>query len=408
MKFILLIVFGIFCLSSNLNAQGIEFMHNLDEAFTKAKEEDKMVFIDFYTSWCGPCKKLSKDVFTTKEAGDFFNKNFINCKIQCDDKGIGEELAKKYNIAAYPTLMFLNKNGELVQSMAGAPGVNGLIGVANIALNPERNLLSITRVWDEGNREEEFVRKYFGSLKGARQGHKANKDFIEYFNALSDDNKTSKKIFELIQLVGAAPFSPVFTFIEDNKSEYYITVNKEEIDKFISDGYLWHLKQMAGYAPKEEYEAAMLKFKAKQYSYYNEYAMFYSIFSLQESTGKIDVEEYQKIGTKFLDKYGENNDAYTISLSSLLGNLTSGHNKGAAGIKWMENLLERNRDPRYLQTYFYILWRNCQFDKSIVIGKEMRANAVKNGKSTESIDKQIEDVLSYQARVENNNTPKKK
>ena len=55
----------------------------------------------------------------------------------------------------------------------------------------------------------------------------------------------------------------------------------------------------------------------------------------------------------------------------------------------MENLLARKRDPNYLNIYFYILWRNHQFDKAIEVGEEMKANAIKQNQPSKDIDAQI-------------------
>jgi hypothetical protein len=128
--------------------------------------------------------------------------------------------------------------------------------------------------------------------------------------------------------------------------------------------------------------------------------MFYSVYETEDANGKWDVEEYQKRGTEFLKKYGKNNDSYTLSLVSLLGNLTGKKDQGAAGIKWMEDLLERNPDPKYMNTYFYILHRNRHFDRSFEVGNEIRENAIENGQSTESIDKQIQQIKDYRDKLE--------
>ena len=65
-------------LSSTVKAQGIEFFHGtFAEAQVKAKKEGKQIFMDFYTSWCGPCKVMAKKYFTLETVGKEFNKKFI-------------------------------------------------------------------------------------------------------------------------------------------------------------------------------------------------------------------------------------------------------------------------------------------------------------------------------------------
>ncbi|MCK0132651.1 thioredoxin domain-containing protein [Flavobacteriaceae bacterium F08102] len=385
-----LLIIGSLSLTSN--AQGIDFMHNLDKALEKAKAEDKLVFIDFYTSWCGPCKVLDKEVFSLTKAGDYFNRNFINCKVQCDDEGIGVEIGKKYKVTAYPTLMFLNKHGEMVHSGVGSMSLERLIELAETAKNPEQNLLSFTKQWDAGDRDKAFVLTYFKELKKLFRNDKAIADFDTYFNSLAEDEKISKFTFNLATLIKIAPFSTIFNYLEDHASEYYKVVDQKEFDDFIAKSYLWSIKGIVNSGTLDEYEKAMKQFKAKKYSYYDEYEMFYSAFLAKKADGDYDIEEYMRRGTAFLAKYGENNDVYTLSLTSLLGNLTGRANQTEAGIKWMETLLKRNPNPEYYSTYFYILTRNYQFDKALEKAKEIRAVSVKKNESTAIIDKQIESI----------------
>ncbi|UKJ06932.1 thioredoxin family protein [Solitalea lacus] len=397
-------VLGLMAAPVIAKAQGIEFLHNLDEALAKAKAENKMVFIDFYTSWCGPCKAMSNEVFPLATVGNYFNSQFINCKIQCDDKGVGVELGKKYQVYAYPTLMFVDKNGVLVHSTAGSRSADDLIELAKTAVDPKRNLASLIKEYDSGNRKEEFLAKYFSTLKKEYQGERASADFANYFNGLSAKDKTKKSTFELVKTVGVAPFSPIFEYLETNRNAYAQSVGATEIDKYIATTYLWHLKNLILEA-RPEFNAGMLKFKAKNYPYFDEYAMFYNVFETFDSKGSVDINEYMRKGTAFLDKYGKNNDQYTLALTSLLGNCTGKKDEGSAGIKWMEDLLERNRNPRYLNTYFYILWRNYNLDKALLVGNEIRDNVVKAGNSTKEIDGQIEMVKGLKekekAKLEN-------
>jgi len=383
-------------------AQGIHFVHDLDSALNLAKTENKPIFIDFFTSWCGPCKVMTNEVFPQEKVGNFFNQQFINCKIQCDDKGIGVELGKKYLVYAYPTLMFLDPNGELIHAAAGSLSADEFIDLAKIAINPEKNLMFLMKKWDSGQRDTSFVNNYFKNLKKAYRSEFAKNQFEDYFNDLPKKDKTSKNTFGLIRLLGFPPFSPIFSFIEDNKKGFYRSVGSATIDKYLTDTYTWHLRAMAlNLKPSDhqKYMEAKAKFKAKNYPAYDEIAMFLDIFETFDSTGRVDIKEYQRRGTDFLNKYGLNKEDYTINLVSLLGNCTGRENEGAAGIQWMENLMARNNNPKYLNLYFYILWRNYQFDKALVIGQEIRNNAIRNNEPTKEIDGQIVMITEYKEKI---------
>ncbi|WP_159452685.1 thioredoxin family protein [Pedobacter nyackensis] len=387
---------GIACAPVITYAQGITFLHNLDEALAKAKAENKMIFVDFYTSWCGPCKVMSADIFPQKSVGDFYNNKFINVKIQCDDSGYGVELGKKYKVNAYPTLMYLDANGITAHSVAGGLDVAAFVELGKTALDPNKNQLVLVKEWDAGNRDQAFMDKYFQMLIRSYRGDKAQHDFEKYFQSLPKDKKASKDTYGLMKILNVGPFSTPFDYMEKNIKDYYKVIGKAKIDSTIATSYLWYFKGLhtGGLINNNltEFDAKMKLFKDKNYPFYDEYAEFYAIFDSKDDKGKSDINLYMKRGTDFLNKYGKKNDAYTVSLTSMLGNWTGGRDLGKAGIKWMEDLLERNRNPRYLETYFYILWRNYNVEKALEIGNEIRENAVKSGKSTKTIDSQIEMV----------------
>lgn len=112
MKKQLLIVFVLFYSILGFS-QGIEFEHGTwKEVLEKAKLTSKPIFIDVYTSWCGPCKKMNAEVFPLEEVGKVFNANFICYKINAEE-GEGIEIAKKYGVTAFPTYLYLNPEGIL-------------------------------------------------------------------------------------------------------------------------------------------------------------------------------------------------------------------------------------------------------------------------------------------------------
>lgn len=131
-KFKLIMIIGaiMMFMSSNVKAQGIEFFHGtFAEAQVKAKEEGKQIFMDFYTTWCGPCKMMAKKYFTLESVGKEFNKKYICFKIDAE-KGEGLELAKKYGIRAYPTLIFADASGKELNKVMGMKNEEQLLKLA--------------------------------------------------------------------------------------------------------------------------------------------------------------------------------------------------------------------------------------------------------------------------------------
>ena len=128
MKSIVIILSSLFVLFSSMtlpkenkkeNGEGIQFQTgSWDEALKLAKKENKLIFLDMYASWCGPCKRLKSKTFPNEDVGEFFNKNFINYAIDAE-KGEGVKLASKYRITAYPTLLFIDSKGQIVARTMG-------------------------------------------------------------------------------------------------------------------------------------------------------------------------------------------------------------------------------------------------------------------------------------------------
>ncbi|MCF8246630.1 MAG: thioredoxin family protein [Saprospiraceae bacterium] len=155
-KYLILLAFALL-IGSNGFAQGIEFTPGTwKEIKAKAAKEDKLIFMDAYAEWCGPCKKMARDVFTEKEVGDYFNAHFVNVKMDME-KGEGIGLSSDFGVQAYPTLLFINSEGKAVHRAVGYHTTDLLIGLADAAKDPNRNTGSITARYDAGDRSPQLL-----------------------------------------------------------------------------------------------------------------------------------------------------------------------------------------------------------------------------------------------------------
>ncbi|GLU50984.1 thioredoxin family protein [Dyadobacter frigoris] len=108
---------------------GIKFTEgNWAAILKRAKAEKKVVFLDAYTTWCGPCKLLQKNVFTKPEVGALFNQKFINVKVDMES-GEGPKLAQKYPLEGYPTLFFIDPDGKIVKQVIGYQNPETLVSI---------------------------------------------------------------------------------------------------------------------------------------------------------------------------------------------------------------------------------------------------------------------------------------
>lgn len=113
---------------------GLAFKHGAWLKILKMAEiENKLIFLDCYTSWSGPCKMLAKTVFKDPKISVLMNNKFINVKKDME-KGEGVILRKMYGIKSYPTLLFINSNGEVKFRIVGICSSDEFVKNANKAL----------------------------------------------------------------------------------------------------------------------------------------------------------------------------------------------------------------------------------------------------------------------------------
>ena len=118
-----------------LAKKGISFIKSgsLQPLLDRAKAENKLVFLDFYTTWCLPCRVMDEEVFSLTETGTALNKNFISYKINAE-KGNGPTLSTVFNVYAYPTLLFLDSDGNVLERKDGSLSNSQFLSLAESAL----------------------------------------------------------------------------------------------------------------------------------------------------------------------------------------------------------------------------------------------------------------------------------
>ncbi len=122
-------------ISEKKGGSGIDFKKmTLEEAKELAKKKNQLVFVDAYTSWCGPCKQMAATTFKDAEVGELFNEKFINIKIEMEKDPEGPAVAMKYRVRAYPTLLFIDGDGNLVKSIVGFQTKDRLLALAQTVI----------------------------------------------------------------------------------------------------------------------------------------------------------------------------------------------------------------------------------------------------------------------------------
>lgn len=214
-------------------AQGIKFEEGtFTEALAKAKKENKIVFVDVYTTWCGPCKKMAKEFFPTKEAGDKYNTAFVNYKIDAE-KGEGIQVAQKYNVSGYPTSLYLKPDGSVVYTSMGISDLDGFLHNADVAIEEYKDPYD----WDwyavsfkKGSESKEFLMQYLQKAKrlGKENDAALDKYVTKYVNTKKPADNDLIYLAENIQTID----NKAYAVLADNTDKINAMKSKEIPDFF--------------------------------------------------------------------------------------------------------------------------------------------------------------------------------
>jgi len=227
MKYSVLLFLILFISASS--AQGITFeTSDFQSALDKAKAENKLVFMDAYTTWCGPCKWMSKNVFTDAKVGTYFNDKFVNVKFDME-KGEGLELSTRYDVKAYPTLLFMDSEGELVHMSVGSRPVDDFLDLGHAAYDPNRQFVTMKKRFEGGERSSEFLRLFTDALTSA--GMKNFDEVAQLYMDTQSDWTTEENMNFLFDYSKASLDSRLFQYTLKNSSAFIALVGMEKFEQ---------------------------------------------------------------------------------------------------------------------------------------------------------------------------------
>ncbi|MGE0638268.1 MAG: DUF255 domain-containing protein [Bacteroidia bacterium] len=256
MKHLFTLILASFLISSAF-AQEIAFETGTwAEIKAKAKKENKLIFMDAFTTWCGPCKWMAKNIFTDKAVADYYNANFINAKIDME-KGEGIDIAKEYKVSCYPNLVYIDGDGKLVHRAAGSMEAAAFIDLGKTAYTPEKAFSFYQNKYDAGERNPAFLTAYLDVM--SQTCLPTSSVATDYFASIKEQDILQQGNWNLlyhhIADVNAAPF----VYLVKNRKAFEDKYTADSVNQKIYDTYLQH-----GNTLLRSKEDAAVKLKAFQ------------------------------------------------------------------------------------------------------------------------------------------------
>jgi thioredoxin-related protein len=220
---------------------GIHFEQKLawSQIKVKASFEHKDIFVDCFATWCGPCRKMDREVYPEQTVGEYFNTHFISVKVQMDStkndnefiKGWyvdAHQLMKNEHVTAFPTYLFFSPDGGLLHSDLGFKSVTEFLALAKEAENPKRQYLVVLARYRSGKKDYQsypFLFLMSKMLKNEKLTDSIANDYVDNFlpkapkkQLYTEDNL--KFLGRLLLEPGSGGISsPVFKFFVDHSKE---------------------------------------------------------------------------------------------------------------------------------------------------------------------------------------------
>ncbi len=389
-------------IGSSLFSQGIKFDHiTFKEALVKAKLENKMIFMDCYTSWCGPCKKMAKQEFTKSNVGEYFNSNFVCLKVDME-KGEGVDLKKRFNVKGFPTLLYIDCKGEIVSTRVGAVVAEVLISDGKSALNPDDKLEILAAKYEKGDRDNKLVIKYIDHLLKNQMFDLLNIVATNFIDSLSNEDLFVLENFECFLKLGTEFNSDKHKFVKNNKDKFILLTDKLVVKGFLIKTFFSYLRELSKGTDKEKLDLYVADFKQefsdKIYIPFigDVYRDFYNtnnqydnwIDECEKNLEYYEIEEVSRYCNSCLYYSGEITSNPIFLKSERTTDLI---------IKWADRALPYSKNPEqvfgFLAYYYKIIGNKKEAISNV--NESIKVCIDKNGKFFEELEKmkkEIEDM----------------
>ena len=220
-------------LSQTIAVLGQEHIQFQKIDFAQAKEnaskENKLIFLDAYTTWCAPCKWMEGNVFNKKEVADYYNAKFINIKVDCE-AGEGIDIAKTYQIKSFPTYLFLDGKGTLIYRTQSKMEADLFLKEAQKANNMDYQIPNIAAQFASGNRDAKFLVRYILVMNNVDQAA-AEKAKKALDNVATESFLHSAEGWETIKIMAKTSNDKYGKFFQENKAYFKSIANVVDFEE---------------------------------------------------------------------------------------------------------------------------------------------------------------------------------
>lgn len=395
------------CIPALAHAQknGVRFEQSLSwiQLKAKAKAENKYIFVDCYATWCGPCKRMDKEIYPIDSVGNLVNEKFISVKMQFDTSKQDDEMVKshyseakemmqEYKITTFPSYLFFTPGGKIVHRGVGEMNSKDFISLINRALDSTRQYYPLLEQYQKGERNYAamvdlafFARNMLNDNELAKS---IGQDYLQnYLYKLNDGNLYEKENITVMS---------TYILSTNEKGFDFFYKHSDKVDSLIRPGFS---RAMVDYLITKEIDEKLYKNNkplplkpdwkklsniiSKKYNdacaeriILNSEIRWYGINKDWKEWGKYKVVDVQRNGPGWI---GYNGQAWDIFLHCNSKNILK------VATNWMKKKVLQTRDSlnsAYMDTYANLLYKIGHSNQAI--GIEQKAIIIEKKNSITS------------------------
>lgn len=386
-KYIVLLIFILTVATAQSQNRKIEFQDKpWNDILQMAGATDKIIFMDAYATWCGPCKWIAANMFTNDTIADFYNEKFICVKFDME-KGEGLSLAAQYQVKAYPTLLFITSKGELVHKRVGAPQkVSDYIEMGKIALTPGQGLTEMQKRYDNGDRSPAFMISYLDRLQGAYVP--ITEQVNQYFASLPEQDRFEPLNWQILYKYVTEMNSPAFGFLQKNQAAFEKRYSPDSVYQKIFNVYL---QSLAALVRTRNFSEANYS-KAKQTimeSGFKDAGKVIFTADIYVSQMKGDFKQFTDLAMKDLDKFYRNDPDFLYQVAGTFLQVAEDPKQLEKATEWAQRASELRTSPDYLDTWAELLYKTGKKQEAVKAGEMALELAKKEKVATDRIESNL-------------------
>jgi thiol-disulfide isomerase/thioredoxin len=338
-KLILTLYFATLCCMALAQSE-INFINDdYQKALKEAATSNKVIMIDAYTTWCGPCKMMANGTFKDAETAKFYNEKFVNLKLDME-KGTNPAIGNKFNVRAYPTILYIDAKENIIFKSVGYVDGPAFLEIGQDVVSGKKNLIKLI---EDYNKNKKDTAKLYALAKSmtSMQDPEASKYVAQYLKTQKDWK--AEKNQELIVMNCSDVTTPMFEYFIKNKTYYTQLYGEAQITRLVENSINRFLMNSPAPATKEAKKALKLVYPL-------EYEKKYGQFAMIKARNEGDKKNYAKAAIEYFKK-NDKDDEEMNEAGLTFYKVVENKKQLFKAIEWLQKaLIIQKNNPDYMNT----------------------------------------------------------